>query len=118
MPLVLALPPTSLKYLRDYIGKKILLKGMRCWDAVTKITLKKDKSSDNITYSRAAFAFVKALDEDQRAEAKAMAETIKATTRTLPVIDDADYNTTDEATVDASEFQTVGEAEQESLPFN
>lgn len=118
VPLVLALPPTSLKYLRDYIGKKILLKGMRCWDAVTKITLKKDKSSDNITYSRAAFAFVKALDEDQRAEAKAMAETIKATTRTLPVIDDADYNTTDEAPVDASEFQTVREAEQESLPFN
>lgn len=118
VPLILALPPTSLKYLRDYIGKKILLKGMRCWDAVTKITLKKDKSADNITYSRAAFAFVKALDRDQRAEAKAMAETIKATTRSLPVIDDADYNTTDEAPVDASEFQTVGESEQESLPFN
>ena len=47
-----------------------------------------------------------------------MAETIKATTRSLPVIDDADYNTTDEAPVDASEFQTVGESEQESLPFN
>ena len=46
-----------------------------------------------------------------------MAESIKATTRSLPVIDDADYNTTDEAPVDASEFQTVGESEQESLPL-
>ena len=91
---------------------------MRCWDAVTKITLKKDKSSDNITYSRAAFAFVKALDEDQRAEAKAMAETIKAPTRTLPVIDDAHYTTTDEAPTDASVFPTVRDADQQSQHYH
>ena len=36
---------TSLKYIRDYIGKRILLKGLRCYDAVTKITLKKGKVS-------------------------------------------------------------------------
>lgn len=68
VPIILALPPTSLKYIRDYIGKRILLKGLRCYDAVTKITLKKEKSADGITYSRAAFAFVSKLTDEQRAE--------------------------------------------------
>ena len=72
VPIILALPPTSLKYIRDYIGKRILLKGLRCYDAVTKITLKKEKSADGITYSRAAFAFVSKLTDEQRAETKAM----------------------------------------------
>lgn len=117
VPLILALPPTSLKYLRDFIGKKVLLKGMRCWNVVTKITLKKEKSTDGINYSRAAFSLVSQLTAEQAAEAKAMAETIKATTRTMPVIDDADYNTAQEAPVDSSEFQSV-DGKQEGLPFN
>lgn len=117
VPLILALPPTSLRYLRDYIGKKVLLKGMRCWDCVTKITLKKEKSSDGIQYSRAAFAFAGKLTEEQSAQAKAMAETIKATTRTVPVVDDADYNTGEAPAVDSSEFQSV-EGKEGDLPFN
>ncbi len=118
VPLILALPPTSLKYLRDYIGKKVLLKNLRCWSVVTKITLKKEKSADGINYSRAAFALVSKLTDKQAAEAKAMAETIKATTRNLPVIDDADYNTnSQDAPVDSSEFQSV-DGKQEGLPFN
>lgn len=118
VPLILALPPTSLKYLRDYIGKKVLLKGMRCWDCVTKITLKKEKSTDGIQYSRAAFSYVGKLSPEQSAEAKAMAESIKATTRNIPVIDDADYNTgTGDTPVDSSDFVSV-EGKQENLPFN
>lgn len=117
VPLILALPPTSLKYLRDYIGKKVLLKGMRCWDCVTKITLKKEKSTDGITYSRAAFAFVSALTPEQKEEAKAMAATIKATTRNLPVVDESDYNT-GAAPVDGGEFMEVPEGQQGDLPFN
>ena len=31
VPLVLSLPPTSLKYMRDYIAKRVILKGFRCW---------------------------------------------------------------------------------------
>ncbi|WP_243252887.1 hypothetical protein [[Ruminococcus] lactaris] len=93
VPIILALPPTSLKYIRDYIGKRILLKGLRCYDAVTKITLKKEKSADGITYSRAAFAFVSKLTDEQRAETKAMVEMIKAQADNIPDIDEADYNT-------------------------
>lgn len=40
VPLILSLPPTSLKYMRDYIGKRVILKGFRCWQVLTKITLK------------------------------------------------------------------------------
>ena len=114
VPIILALPPTSLKYIRDYIGKRILLKGLRCYDAVTKITLKKEKSADGITYSRAAFAFVSKLTDEQRAETKAMVEMIKAQADNIPDIDEADYNTG--AAVDAADFQSVdGDA---NLPFN
>ena len=113
-PIILALPPTSLKYIRDYIGKRILLKGLRCYDAVTKIALKKEKSADGITYSRAAFTFVSKLTDEQRAEAKAMVEMIKAQADNIPDIDEADYNTG--AAVDAADFQNVdGDA---NLPFN
>ena len=105
VPIILALPPTSLKYIRDYIGKRILLKGLRCYDAVTKITLKKEKSADGITYSRAAFAFVSKLTDEQRAETKAMVEMIKAQADNIPDIDEADYNTG--AAVDAADFQSV-----------
>ena len=114
VPIILALPPTSLKYIRDYIGKRILLKGLRCYEAVTKITLKKEKSADGITYSRAAFTFVSKLTDEQKAEAKAMAENVKAMAGNIPEVDEADYNTG--AAVDASEFQNVdGDA---NLPFN
>ena len=115
MPIILALPPTSLKYIRDYIGKRILLKGLRCFDAVTKITLKKEKSADGITYSRAAFAFVSKLTEEQRAEAKAMAENVKEMAGNIPEVDETDYNTA--APVDSADFQSV-EGTQEDLPFN
>ncbi len=113
VPLVLALPPTSLKYIRDYIGKRILLKGMRCWDAVTKITLKKEKSADGIHYSRAAFAFVQKLTPEQSAEAKAMAENVRVMAGNLPVIDESDYNAGDAN----AEFQSV-EGKEADLPFN
>lgn len=114
VPIILALPPTSLKYIRDYIGKRILLKGLRCYEAVTKITLKKEKSADGITYSRAAFTFVSKLTDEQKAEAKAMAENVKAMAGNIPEVDEADYNVG--AAVDASEFQNVdGDA---NLPFN
>lgn len=119
VPLILALPPTSLRFLRDYIAKRVLLKGMRCWEAITKITLKKEKSADGITYSRAAFTFVDKLTPQQIEEAKAMAEVIKTTTRTVPIVDESDYNTStsSEATpqVDNEEFQDV---DGQPLPFN
>lgn len=113
VPLVLSLPPTSLKYLRDYISKKILLKGMRCYQAITKITLKKEKNASNITYSRAAFTFVGKLSEAQIAAAGEMANAIKQTDRNVDVAED--YEAAAPSSGDG--FMEVPEGE-EKLPFD
>lgn len=117
VPLILSLPPTSLKYMRDYISKRILLKGMRCYQAVTKITLKKEKNSANIIYSRAAFSFVQKLTPEQVAAAEAMANTIKQTDRNIDVSDD--YNTAPaSAPAGGDGFMEVPEGADGDLPFN
>lgn len=120
VPLILALPPTSLKYMRDYISKRILLKGMRCYHAVTKITLKKEKSQAGITYSRAAFAFAGKLTAEQIAAAEAMATTIKQMDRTLGV-DDSDYQDPAAAPATAApatgDFMDVPDGFEKDLPF-
>lgn len=115
VPLVLSLPPTSLKFMRDYISKRILLKGMRCYHAVTKITLKKEKSAGGITYSRAAFTFVDKLTQEQIAAAEAMANTIKQTDRNVDVA--TDYETAAPAASNDG-FMNVPDGIQEDLPFN
>ena len=115
VPLILSLPPTSLKFMRDYIGKQILLKGLRCYDAITKITLKKEKSNGGIDYSRAAFAFVDKLTDEQREQTKAMAETVKA--QPMAEVEDADYNTAP-APAGQDGFMNVPEGIDSELPFN
>lgn len=114
VPLILSLPPTSLKYMRDYISKRILLKGMRCYHAVTKITLKKEKSAAGITYSRAAFAFVSKLAPEQIQAAEAMANTIKQSDRDIDVNDD--YAPSAPAAGDG--FMHCPDGIEENLPFN
>lgn len=113
VPLILSLPPTSLKFMRDYISKRILLKGMRSYHAVTKITLKKEKNATGITYSRAAFTFVEKLSPEQIVTAEAMANTIKQADNNVDVA--ADYETAAPAT--GSEFVEVPEGAEERLPF-
>lgn len=113
VPLLISLPPTSLKPMRDYIGKRILLKGMRCYDAITKITLKKDKSSGGIDFSRAVFTFVDKLTDEQREATKAMAETLK--NDPAVAVDDSDYNTTPAADEDGGSFRPI--SGDEELPF-
>ena len=115
VPMVLTLPPTSIKYIRDYIAKSIVLKGMRCYDVITKITLKKEKSADGIQYSRACFTFVDKLAAEQKAQTKEMAETIKAN---RAAIDKAENNQTETAT-DSEGFMNVPDSvNDEGLPFN
>ncbi len=56
IPVILSLPPSSLKELKNYIAKKIVLKGRRAFECLTKITLKKDVNADGIAYSKAVFS--------------------------------------------------------------
>lgn len=119
VPLILTLPPTSLKYLRNYVAKSIILKGYRCWQVITKVTLKKEKSKDGITYSRAAFSLVDKLAPEQIASTEAMKNMVRQIYKTIDIEGD-EYSTapTDGApAADPDGFMNVPEGE-ENLPFN
>lgn len=88
VPLLLVLPPTSIKGLRDYIGKKVVLKGKRSYQVITKIKLVKDKSAGGITYSRAVFSNIGELTGDKLAVAKSYAESIKEMNKNVEITAD------------------------------
>lgn len=124
VPLVLSLPPTSLKYMRDYIAKRIILKGMRCWQAVTKITLKKAKSAGGIDYSRAAFSFAGKLSPEKAKEAEAMKDLVKQQYRQIDV-EAEDYSAKESGQegpaapkMDSAGFMDIPDGIQENLPFD
>lgn len=75
-PVVLLLPPTSIKNFDNYIMK--LMNNLNFSNTViTKIKLKKAKSSGGITYSQAVFSPVGKLNQNQIAEVKSVAEFLK-----------------------------------------
>lgn len=122
VPLILSLPPTSLRYMRNYIAKRVLLKGYRCWQVLTKITLKKEKSKDGITYSRAAFTFLDALTQEQAQQAAAMRDMVKSIYRTIDInAEDYGQAPADEAAApktDGAGFMNIPDGADEDLPFN
>lgn len=81
IPMLLVLPPTSLAAWRNYIGKKIVVKGKRPWMVLTKVTLKKEKNENGIAYSQAVFSKVADLTPAECEAVKPMAEGFKAMTR-------------------------------------
>lgn len=85
LPLLLTLPPTSLKNLSDYLGLRIVSRGLRSYGVVTKICLKKAQNAGGISYSQAVFVLAGKLAPEQ---VKAMAEYsqgIKALTRQMAI---------------------------------
>ena len=123
VPLILALPPTSLKALKDYLGKTVLLKAKRrSYEVVTKITLKKDKNENNITYSKAVFALAGTLTEEQAASTRAMRDAVIAMANMVD-IDEEDYSAepAKPAAPQANDdgFVNIPDSvEDEGLPFN
>lgn len=88
IPLLLTLPPTSLKNLSDYLAKRVVSKGRRSYGVLTKITLKKAVSSGGITYSQAVFSIAGVLSSEATKQAAEFAASIKPMTRSLAVNDD------------------------------
>lgn len=79
IPLMLTLPPTSLKSFRMYIQRSLIGRGyMHTWEVITEIGLKKEKSAGGIEYSAATFKRVGVLTPEQKEEARKMGETYKA----------------------------------------
>lgn len=84
-PLLLVLPPTSLRNFTDYIKRSIVGKNRRSYEILTKFTLTKDKNEGGIEYSKAMFAPAGILSDVIKKQTKEYAEEIKAFTRTIEV---------------------------------
>lgn len=107
LPLLLTLPPTSLKNLSDYIALRIVSKGMRSYGVATKVSLKKAQNAGGINYSQAVFALAGKLAPAQAAAMAEYSKGIKVLTRQLAVDadeyiqpaggdDDVDYGDSDD----------------------
>lgn len=64
LPIVINIPPTSIKSWKDYLGKRLLLRGKKPVQVVTKVSLKKATSNDGITYSQCVFSKVADLSPE------------------------------------------------------
>lgn len=126
VPIILTLPPSSIKGLRDYLGKKVVMKGMRSYEVITKISLKKEQSGDGITYSRAVFNFAGKLEGDMLGTVREMAESIKKANTNIDITaEDYDMPPQNTAPTDDGNFHPVTEADvpefsnpnQEQLDF-
>lgn len=98
-PLLLTLPPTSLKNFSNYLAKRIIGKGRRSYNVLTKVSLKKAVSSGGITYSQASFALAGVLSEEDAKKMEEYSRAIKAITRKLEVTAD-EYIQTESAEVE------------------
>ena len=117
-PVVINLPPTSIKSFRDYIARRLLLKGKKPSNVVTKITLKKATSGDGITYSQCVFAKAGDLSKDMIASLAPAVALAKELMNMQPAIETTEeqeqpqpqeFNgrAVNAATVDIPQFETV-----------
>lgn len=107
IPMILNLPPTSLKTLRNYIGKSLLVKGLKSYEVITEISLKKIPANGTVpAYSQAVFTLKGKVPEDGAAAVAGMREMVKGIANNVGV--------TEDTAVTGGEFQSVDEA----LPFD
>jgi hypothetical protein len=89
LPVVLALPPTSLKAAKQYM-LRLAGQGVPYWAVVTKIGLEQTQNAGGIKYSKATFAFAGMLSDDQKAKAKQYSDMLKPLVTSM-TIDAKDY---------------------------
>lgn len=77
-PMALNVPPTSLRPWKDYLAKRILLKGKRPGKVLTKFKLCREKNSGGIAYSKLVLAFGGDLSAADAAAVAKAAEYVKA----------------------------------------
>lgn len=104
LPLMLTLPPTSLKNLNTYLVKQVLGKGLRSWQVFTRVKLKKEQNKDGITYSQAVFSRAGLLTAEQAQQTAGMAQDTRANTRQVAISPDDFEQEQETKTVDV-EFE-------------
>lgn len=84
-PLMISLPPTSIKPFANYLAKRIVGRGRRSYGVITKITLKRETNKGGINYSQAQFAVAGELSPEEVQKAAEYSKGIKAVTRSIGV---------------------------------
>ena len=105
LPILLTLPPTSIKAFADYLGKRVVSRGLRSYEVLTRVSLRREKSRSGSEYSQAVFSTVCVLPQELQQQAAVFAASIKDITRMQP-IEIEDY-----------EVRVEGTAEDEDVPF-
>ena len=125
MPVIIQIPPTSLKAFRDYVGMWIARKQIPPFAHVTKLTLKKETSPEGKDYSKVIFSHVSTLspgDVEKVLAIKAMcSERTQATSVEAAAPASSDAPAQGKAAppvVDADGFMEIPEGSEEELPFN
>jgi len=102
-PLMLTLPPTSIRNWANYLAKRVLGRGLRPHQVVTRIGLKKEQSRGGITYSQATFKLAGVLSKDVQERMAAYAQGIKRVTRGLGIT--------------SEDYEVTGTSDDEDAPF-
>lgn len=87
LPILLTLPPTSLRAFKDYLAKRLIMKGKRSADVITCIKLKKEKNADGIAYSACVFSKAADLTPGQIEAIQPTCAWIKGVASYVPVVD-------------------------------
>lgn len=115
LPMLLTLPPTSLKAWKNYLAKKVVVRGKRPWMVLTKITLKKEKNEGGIAYSQAVFTKVADLTPAECETIKPMAAAIRGLTRSAAMQSAATFATETETAPGDTFTEVDGD---DPLPFD
>ena len=107
LPVLISLPPTSLRAFKDYVAKRLVVKGKRTSSVLTTIKLKREKSADGITYSSCVFTKAGDLTQAQIEQVKPTVAWIKSVASTVPVVAEAEQPAA--AQTDAQGFATVSD---------
>lgn len=91
LPLRIVVPPTSIANLRDYLAKRVIAKRKKSFEVVTKVTLSKEKSRQNIAYSQIKFAKARDLDASEIEEIKPVLALVKETVARQMKAPEADF---------------------------
>jgi len=102
-PLMLTLPPTSIRNWANYLAKRVLGRGLRPHQVVTKIGLKKEQSKSGIAYSQATFKLVGVLSQDVQQQMSAYSQSIKRVARGLGIT--------------SEDYEVTGTSDDEGAPF-
>ena len=87
LPILLTLPPTSLRAFKDYLAKRLIMKGKRSADVITCIKLKREKNADGIAYSACVFSKAADLTAGQIETIQPTCAWVKAAASQVPVVE-------------------------------